>query len=125
MRAIYLLDSITQITPEMGGAVIVSGSHGGVSSARYVVNAVNQPHAVFFNDAGVGKDDAGIQALQILEPLGILALCYSHDTARIGQAQDGLDSGRISHINNCTRWVLADAVGRSVSEVVARLRERL
>lgn len=122
MRALHLIDSITQITAEMAGAVIVSGSHGGVSSASYVVHAPHRPLAVFFNDAGVGKDAAGIQALKILEPLGVLCFCYGHESARIGQARDGLDNGIVRHVNDCALPAFADAVGQPVQVIVKRLR---
>jgi hypothetical protein len=120
-RPLYLLDSITQITADMEDAVIVSGSHGGVSSASYVVNAPKEPFAVFFNNAGVGKDNAGIEALAILDGLDILAFAYSHDSARIGQAQDGLAHGVITHVN-VTAQSLSGWVGKEVRDLVAHLR---
>ncbi len=120
-KPLYLIDSITQINAHMESAVIVSGSHGGVSSASYVVNAPKRPFAVFFNDAGVGKDDAGIEALTILDGLDMLAFAYGHDTARIGQAQDGLDSGIVTHINTKAA-PYAQWIGKRVSELVSHLR---
>jgi hypothetical protein len=105
----------------MEDAVIVSGSHGGVSSASYVVNAAKEPFAVFFNNAGVGKDSAGIEALAILDGLDILAFAYSHDSARIGQAQDGLAHGVITHVN-VRAQTLSDWVGKAVRDLVAHLR---
>ncbi|MCD8494490.1 MAG: hypothetical protein LRY53_10220 [Burkholderiaceae bacterium] len=121
-KPLYLIDSITQITADMADGVIVSGSHGGVSSASYVVNAPKAPFAVFFNDAGVGKDAAGIEALKILNDLGILAFAYGHDSARIGQAQDGLDHGVVTHVNSVAHgW--ASWIGKPVCQLVQRLRE--
>lgn len=58
-RDLLLLDTITAIDDSCAGAVIVSGSHGGVSSSGFVERATARPHAVFFNDAGVGKDRSG------------------------------------------------------------------
>lgn len=121
-KPLYLIDSITQITVEMANAVIVSGSHGGVSSASYVVNAPKAPFAVFFNDAGVGKDAAGIEALKILDDLGILAFAYGHDSARIGQAQDGLENGVVTHVNSVAHDY-ANWVGKPVRDLVEQLRE--
>ena len=122
-KPIYLIDSITQITADMQGAVIVSGSHGGVSSASYVVNAPKAPFAVFFNDAGVGKDAAGIEALNMLDDIEILAFCYGHDSARIGQAQDGLDNGVVTHVNQRARGY-ANWVGKRVANLVDLLRQQ-
>jgi hypothetical protein len=56
MRALHLIDSITEITPAMGDAVIVSGSHGGRSAAAFALAVRPAPRAVFFNDAGIGKE---------------------------------------------------------------------
>lgn len=122
MKALYLLDSITQITPDMGASVIVSGSHGGVSSASYVVKAPNRPFAVFFNDAGVGKDQAGIEALKILAELQVLTFAYSHNSARIGESHDGLTHGQITAVNATAASLYGDWVGQRVCDLVDQLR---
>lgn len=98
-RELLLLDTITAIDASCAGAVIVSGSHGGVSSSGFVERAAPRPHAVFFNDAGVGKDRAGIVALERLEALGVACATYSHDSARIGDAADGYENGVVTHAN--------------------------
>jgi len=98
-RDLVLLDTITAIDASCGGAVIVSGSHGGVSSSGFVERATARPHAVFFNDAGVGKDRAGIVALERLEALGVACAAYSHELARIGDAGDGYENGVVTHAN--------------------------
>jgi hypothetical protein len=96
-RRVLLLDSISQLEPGDEGRIVVSASHGGVSSGEY---AVGLPlAAVFFNDAGVGKDAAGIAALEMLERRGVPAGTYSHDTARIGDARDAWNAGVLSHVN--------------------------
>lgn len=122
MRDLHLLDSITQITQDMGNSVIVSGSHGGVSSASYVVKAARRPWAVFFNDAGVGKDRAGIQALSIMDELGIMAFAYGHESARIGESTDGIGNGIITHINRSASQAFPQSVGHRVAELVNELR---
>ena len=121
MRQLYLLDSITQITSDMGDAVLVSGSHGGISSASYVVKAPNKPMAVFFNDAGVGKDRAGIKALDMMDELGVMAFAYGHESARIGESTDGLDYGVITHLNRTAAQRFQDSVGSAVVELVQLL----
>ena len=99
MRTLHLLDSISAIEPVHAGQVIVSGSHGGVSAARFVVLEPKPPHAVFYNDAGVGKDGAGIVGLDMLQSVGVIGAAYSHQSARIGEAADGLAHGTLSHLN--------------------------
>lgn len=100
---VILMDSITKVTPEDVGAVVVSASHGGTSSGEF---ALAVPlGAVFFNDAGVGKDDAGIRALDMLQERGTPAGTVAHTSARIGDAQDMWDNGVISHVNAAARDV--------------------
>jgi hypothetical protein len=79
--------------------VVISGSHGGRSAAEFVIALPQKPRCVFFNDAGGGKDNAGKVALDILQAHGVPCVCYSHLSARIGDAQDGYDQGRVSGIN--------------------------
>ncbi|QDY99634.1 hypothetical protein FQ775_04175 [Nitratireductor mangrovi] len=94
---VVLVDSITQILAEDAGRVVVSGSHGGTSAAFF---AVRVPARLYvFNDAGIGKDRAGIRGLEVLERAGIAACVVSHDSARIGDAADTLHSGVVSTAN--------------------------
>lgn len=84
----------------MADAVVVSGSHGGVSAADFVMAlGADLPHSVFFNDAGGGKEGAGTAALALLEEKGVICASYSHESARIGDAQDGLDNGIVTAVN--------------------------
>src|SRR5690606_10428285 len=57
---LHLLDTITSIDEHCADGIIVSGSHGGLSSTGFVLRAPVRPRAVFLNDAGVGRDNAGI-----------------------------------------------------------------
>jgi hypothetical protein len=95
------MDSITQLTPEDAGAIVVCASHGGVSSGE--VALVVPLRAVFFNDAGVGKDNAGIVALDMLEARGVAAGTVAHTSARIGDSRDMWEAGVISHVNSSAR----------------------
>jgi hypothetical protein len=54
---VILMDSITKVTSEDKGAIIVCASHGGTSSGEFALEVPLK--AVIFNDAGVGKDNAG------------------------------------------------------------------
>ncbi len=98
-RALVVVDSITQAVGGAAGAVIVCGSHGGISAARYALEAA--PSAVVFNDAGVGRDDAGIAALAVLQRAGIAACTVAHTSARIGDSSSTLQDGALSHCNAC------------------------
>lgn len=120
MRQCLLLDSISSISPDHAGQVIVSGSHGGVSAARFVVDEPNPPFAVFFNDAGRGKDDAGIVGLAMVQARGVIGATYSHQSARIGEAADGLAHGVLSFLNARAREA-GLREGLDVREAVRRL----
>ena len=120
-RPLHVLDSIAYLEPAMAGAVVVSASHGGVSAGRFVVELDGRPHAVFFNDAGVGKERAGIAGLAMLDASGTIAAAYSHESARIGDAADGLASGVLSHVNAAAAAAGLRA-GETVRDAVARLR---
>jgi len=96
-----LLDSITQVGPAHAGLVVVTGSHGGASVVRYA-RAV-RAWLYVFNDAGVGKDGAGIAALDMLQADGIAAATVAHSSARIGEAIDSWGHGVVSHVNPAAR----------------------
>jgi len=112
---IVAADSITMVAAEDEGAVVVSGSHGGISSGAYAL-AVPLRLAVF-NDAGIGKDDAGIAALAMLQAQGRAGAAVSHVSARIGDALDAWEHGVLSTLNDA-----ALALGLRVGD---RLREAL
>ena len=99
----FLLDSIAHISSSHANAVVVSGSHGGRSAAEFVIALSQKPSCVFFNDAGGGKDNAGKVALNMLQVHGVPCVCYSHLSARIGEAQDGYDNGRVSGVNELAK----------------------
>lgn len=103
LPAITLLDSIALIDSSHAGTIVVSGSHGGRSAAGFVVDVREKPLAVFFNDAGGGKDNAGKVGLDMLQAIGVAAACYSHMSARIGDAQDGLDNGVLTDLNDLAK----------------------
>jgi hypothetical protein len=94
---VIAMDSITLVGTEDAGAIVVSGSHGGSSSGEIALEIPLA--AVFFNDAGIGKDDAGVAALAMLQARGIAAGTVAHTSARIGDAQDIWAHGVISRVN--------------------------
>ena len=98
---VVIVGSITQVAPEDAGTIVVSASHGGVSSGEFALEVPLK--AAFFNDAGVGKDGAGIAALAMLEARGIAGGTVAHSSARIGDARDTWESGVVSHLNDCAR----------------------
>lgn len=94
---VIAMDSITKLTEEDEGAIVVSASHGGVSSGEFALEVPLK--LVFFNDAGVGKDNAGIAALEMLQARGVAAGTIAHTSGRIGDSKDMWENGEVSHVN--------------------------
>lgn len=117
-RSIVIMDSITKVTPDDAGGVVVSASHGGASSGEFALEVPLK--AVFFNDAGVGKDSAGIAALAMLQAAAVAAGTVAHTSARIGDAQDMRNHGVISHVNEAAR-TMGLAEGQLLREALPRL----
>ena len=111
----FLIDSISAVTHEMRGEIVITGSHGGSSAARLAL--AHPPGLVVFNDAGVGRDDAGIRGLEILQSAGVAACTVSHSSARIGEAGSTLQNGTISRANSLAmaRGIVA---GQSCAEAI-------
>jgi len=116
-RRVLLLDSITWVDREDTGQILITGSHGGRSAGEYAVSVVLA--LCCFNDAGVGKERAGIVALDMLEQRGGPALAYSHDSARIGDARDAWTNGVISHVN-AGAATLGFSVGEALRPAIVR-----
>ena len=118
MPILRVVDSITELGAQDAGCLAVSGSHGGISSARYALAA--RPLLSVFNDAGVGKDAAGLAALPFLQSHDLAACTVAHDSARIGEAQSTLDDGIVSHVNALAQELGVEA-GHRCQAVICRL----
>ena len=118
------MDSITKITLDDAGALVMSASHGGASSGEF---ALEVPlGVVFFNDAGVGKDRASTAALDMLEAKRVAAGADAHTSACIGDSHDSRDMwehGVISHVNASARK-LGLIPGSSLREALTTLVNR-
>ena len=119
-ETIVLADTATKLGPHAAGAVIVTGSHGGRYAAYLTLKA--HPRAVIHNDAGVGKDEAGIAVIAMAEALGVAAATASHTSCRIGDTADMMARGRISHANAPAR-ALGVAPGMTCRDAALRLVE--
>jgi hypothetical protein len=99
-RVLYA-DTITTLPPDCAGAVLVAGSHGGRYPGYLAAKA--GVRAVILNDAGIGRDEAGIGSLPYLEALGIAAATVFHTSCLIGDSRDMQARGRISRANPSAR----------------------
>lgn len=116
--SIVVLDSITHLKPEHAGQVVVAGSHGGAYAAYLA--AAGHVTAIILNDAGVGKDKAGIAVLDYFDAIDGAACTVGHMSARIGEGQDMMDSGIITGVNKA-----AAAIGCKVGESCADAARKL
>jgi hypothetical protein len=92
-----ILDSVTHLEAAHRGAVVHAASHGGLYAAAYA--AGKGVAAVILNDAGIGREQAGIAGLELLAGLGVPAATVSHTSARIGDGHHGAAHGSLSTVN--------------------------
>lgn len=119
-ESVILLDSLGDIQPDNTNPILVCASHCGDNGAfaRKLKNC--HVKAVFLNNAGIGKNQAGISGLSYYEAENILACAVSHNSAEIGVAADTWESGMISHTNTLAQEAGIQP-GDSVQEAVARI----
>lgn len=118
-RDIRIVDSITQ-PDDATGAAVVTGSHGGISSGRYAAQL--GVTGVVFNDAGVGRDEAGVQSLPYFDELGCPAATVDHGSARIADGVDMARNGTISRVNE-TAADLGCSAGQNALECAATMHD--
>lgn len=115
---ILLVDSITKLDVAHRDAVVVSGSHAGIYAGFCA--AKGHVRAVIQNDAGVGRDQAGIASLACLDELGLAAAATDSASCRIAQAQDMWARGVISHVNQAAA-ALGCRPGDSVRDCATKM----
>jgi hypothetical protein len=117
---IVVVDTISYVNDDDRGNVIVGGSHFGKICGDQTSKF--GPKGVILNDAGKGKDDAGIQGLFVLEKVGIPAATVSAMSARIGDGLSSYDEGEISFANEPAKK-LGITPGMKAKEAARRMVE--
>lgn len=97
-NSIIVMDSVSYMDEAKKGDIIVCGSHGGESAAKHLLKFM--PGGAIFNDAGKGKDNAGISGLKLFDETGIPAATVDTFSAKIGDGTDTYKSGIISALND-------------------------
>lgn len=115
---VILLDDPAASTAEQVGRVVVCGAPATLESARRLLR--HAPALVALHDAGVGKDGAGIAGLARLADVHLPAVAVSHQSARIGDADDVLAHGVVRHLNEPAR-----KLGLREGPLKAQLRSRI
>ena len=114
---IVCVDSVSLVIPEDAGQIVLSGSHGGVVSGQRGLAIRVAAAAAFYNDAGVGKDEAGVSRLPVLDEQHIAAATVTAASARIGDGRSTYESGTLSRVN-ATAKALEIVPGMSAREAV-------
>jgi hypothetical protein len=113
-----ILDSVTHLKDEARGHVAACASHGAVYAAWYA--ASKGVAGLILNDAGIGREQAGISGLPYLDGFGVPAAAVSHNSARIGWGEDMPARGILSFANR-TATALGLAPGMACAEALAIL----
>lgn len=120
---IICLDSVALVTEEDVGQIVLTGSHGGLMGGKPEGALKVDALAAFFNDAGIGIDDAGLGRLSALQQRGIVGVTVQAMSARIGDGRSTYEDGVISRVNNQARR--ADILpGMTAKEAVEKLRAK-
>jgi hypothetical protein len=101
----------------------VTGSHAALFRGK-PDNVINvDVRAIFFSDAGVGLDNAGIARLPTLDARGIVAATAAVDSAAIGDSLSIYHDGVISFLNS-TAAALGGRPGMSIQAFIRILLTR-
>jgi hypothetical protein len=101
--ALICADSVGMLCPEDAGRIVVTASHAALPGGQPDTIVPRTIHAVFFSDAGVGMDGAGIARISHLDSLGIIAGATSAASAPIGDSRAIYQYGVLSHMTGAAR----------------------
>jgi uncharacterized protein YunC (DUF1805 family) len=119
-RSILLVDSASLIRQQDEGETIITGSHGGLIGRDPARALKTKARLAVFNDAGIGRKDAGISRLLALDNKGVAAATVAHNSARIGDAKSTFETGVVSAVNRAAAR-LGLSIGDKLAEILTRL----
>jgi len=97
---VICLDAAPMLQPDDAGAIAITGSHAALFRGRPDNVIRTDLYAAFFNDAGVGKEQAGIARLADLDNRAMPAGTVSAASAPIGNSRAEYEFGVLSHLND-------------------------
>jgi hypothetical protein len=121
-RKIVIADSAADMDESTKGDVFVDGSHCGINVGEMTLHG--EVGAMIGNDAGMGKNDAGIAALAMCDEKGIPSAAVAAMSAKIGSGMSTYEQGQISVVNE-TAKKLGISAGMSTKEAADKLLEAL
>ena len=121
------MDSATLVRPEDAGQIVIAGSHGGLMGGDPRSAITEDVLAVTFSDAGIGKDEAGLARLAVLDERGISSAAVSVASARIGDGCSHWETGTLSRVNATAAAVGAqpEMTAQVFAELIGANRETL
>ena len=117
---VVCLDAAPLLEPKDTGAIVITGSHAALFRGKPDDVVKYDVHAIFFSDAGVGMDGAGVARLPVLDGRNIPAGAASCASASIGNSRSILRSGILSHVN-ATAAARGAHAGMTVVDAVTSL----
>jgi hypothetical protein len=121
---VWALDSASLVLPDHKDTIVITGSHGGLLGGKPETALKYDVLGAIYNDAGIGKDAAGISRLPALDARGIAAATVVAASARIGDARSTYEDGIISRVN-ARAASLGLREGTTARDFVASLRRAL
>jgi AhpD family alkylhydroperoxidase len=117
---VFGLDTVKYADRRIEGGVLCMGSHAARAMADYVDDLGFRLAGVITNDAGIGKNGAGIAGLSALDAIDTPAAAVSCKSARVGSARSTYSAGIVSACN-ATAEAAGVCVGMAATEAAARM----
>lgn len=121
-RKIVIADSVTAANYENRGDILVCGSHCGANVGQIAVAA--EIGAMIGNDAGMGRNNAGISGFGVCDDHGIPVASVASMSAMIGSGVSTYKEGVVSAVN-VTASALGVSNGMSAEQAADRFLEML
>lgn len=122
LRKVVVADSVTAANDENKGDVLVCGSHCGANVGQIAVAA--NIGAMIGNDAGMGRNNAGISGFGICDEHGIPVASVASMSAMIGSGMSTYKEGVVSAVN-IKATALGVSTGMSAEQAAERFLEML
>ena len=119
-RTVVGVDAAPMLDAGDAGAIAVTGSHAALFRGKPDDVIKPDVYAVFFNDAGVGLDNAGITRLAFLDERKIPAGAVDCMSAPIGNCRAIYADGTLSHLNE-TALARGARVGMPLKDFIDKL----
>lgn len=119
---IVIVDTSSEVDQSNNMDIIITGSHGGVNACEYMANL--KIKGMVSNDAGIGKNEAGIAGMKALDKYDIPAVAVATMSAKIGNGTSTYEQGRLSATNELAKK-LGISEGMSAREAADIMLEDL